>query len=229
MSYTSTFSVRMSCQDCANSITAALQSDPRVENVSCDVDKDIVKVTSSAPPSRLVQLIQSTGRDAIIRGSGAPDSAAVCIIESHDPQHIKSPIRGLIRMITLSTTSLLFDVSLSQLRPNCTYYPTIRSSGDISRGALSTGAALHTLSPILTDASGTAQIYQTMPHLTVASLIGRSIALSTDPSGNVDASSPVGVIARSAGIWQNEKTVCSCSGKTLWEERRDAVSQGIRL
>jgi len=29
-----------------------------------------------------------------------------------------------------------------------------------------------------------------------------------------------GVIARSAGAWGNEKTVCACSGQTMWEEGR---------
>ncbi len=28
-----------------------------------------------------------------------------------------------------------------------------------------------------------------------------------------------GVIARSAGLFENMKKICSCSGKTLWEER----------
>ncbi|CAJ0826137.1 20122_t:CDS:2 [Entrophospora sp. SA101] len=29
-----------------------------------------------------------------------------------------------------------------------------------------------------------------------------------------------GIIARSAGAFENTKKVCSCSGKTLWEEAR---------
>ena len=37
----------------------------------------------------------------------------------------------------------------------------------------------------------------------------------------------VGVIARSAGVWDNDKTVCSCTGKTLWQERKDEVSKGM--
>lgn len=37
----------------------------------------------------------------------------------------------------------------------------------------------------------------------------------------------VGVIARSAGVWENEKVVCGCSGKTVWEERGEAVKRGI--
>lgn len=30
-----------------------------------------------------------------------------------------------------------------------------------------------------------------------------------------------GVVARSAGAWGNEKTVCACSGRTMWEEGRE--------
>lgn len=34
-----------------------------------------------------------------------------------------------------------------------------------------------------------------------------------------------GVVARSAGAWGNEKTVCACSGRTMWEEGRDMQSK----
>lgn len=37
----------------------------------------------------------------------------------------------------------------------------------------------------------------------------------------------VGVVARSAGVWENEKVVCGCSGKTVWEERGEAVTRGM--
>lgn len=30
-----------------------------------------------------------------------------------------------------------------------------------------------------------------------------------------------GVVARSAGAWGNDKTVCACSGRTMWEEGRE--------
>lgn len=42
-----------------------------------------------------------------------------------------------------------------------------------------------------------------------------------------DENTVVGVIARSAGMWDNDKTVCSCTGKTLWEERKDEVKKGM--
>ena len=33
-----------------------------------------------------------------------------------------------------------------------------------------------------------------------------------------------GIIARSAGILQNVKKICLCSGKTLWEEKADVTA-----
>ncbi len=37
----------------------------------------------------------------------------------------------------------------------------------------------------------------------------------------------VGVVARSAGVWENEKVVCGCSGKTVWEEREEMIGKGM--
>ena len=42
-----------------------------------------------------------------------------------------------------------------------------------------------------------------------------------------DAEPVMGVIARSAGAWENDKTVCSCSGKTVWEERGEQKERGM--
>lgn len=47
------------------------------------------------------------------------------------------------------------------------------------------------------------------------------------PFKSDDADTIVGVIARSAGVWDNEKMVCSCSGKNVWEERKEQVSKGM--
>lgn len=42
-----------------------------------------------------------------------------------------------------------------------------------------------------------------------------------------DENTLVGVIARSAGVWDNDKTVCSCTGRTLWQEREEEVGRGM--
>jgi copper chaperone for superoxide dismutase len=64
-------------------------------------------------------------------------------------------------------------------------------------------------------------------------LIGRSMVVC--PEGKAeegmlekeDEDTLVGVVARSAGVWGNDKMVCSCSGKTVWEERREQRGKGM--
>lgn len=63
-------------------------------------------------------------------------------------------------------------------------------------------------------------------NLGVKDLIGRSIVLSSSRD-TVDKDSLCGVIARSAGAWENDKSICSCSGKNVWQERQDAIRKGI--
>jgi len=53
---------------------------------------------------------------------------------------------------------------------------------------------------------------------------GREEGMRDDKGGDKVV---VGVVARSAGVWENEKVVCGCSGKTVWEERGEAVKRGM--
>lgn len=49
--------------------------------------------------------------------------------------------------------------------------------------------------------------------LSVSELIGRGVCVTSE------GEKVCGVIARSAGIFQNYKRICLCSGKVLWDER----------
>lgn len=58
----------------------------------------------------------------------------------------------------------------------------------------------------------------------VGEIIGRGMLVARgEGEGAV-----VGVVARSAGVWENErKVVCSCSGMTVWEERIAMRKMGV--
>lgn len=65
-------------------------------------------------------------------------------------------------------------------------------------------------------------------------LVGRGMCVKRvngegvgDGEGEGEKQEVVGVVARSAGVWENEKVVCGCSGKTVWEEREEMVRKGI--
>lgn len=219
----------MECESCCDSVKTALASVQGIESVDCKLVDQIVSVTGTSAPSQIVRAVQNIGKDAIVRGTGLPNSAAVCILESHAAEDQKTPIKGLARIVSVSKTLALIDITLNGL-PKGTYYPSIRVSGDISQAPQSLGGVLQTLGSIEVtedDGSGlfSGQAF-VKSETQISSLIGRGMAVSTS-ADEVKPQSLVGVIARSAGVWENDKTVCSCSGKTVWEERKDAQSKGL--
>jgi len=223
------FAVPLHCQSCVKDISKALSAVPSIGRFDVDLASQLVYIQGSAPPSLVIKSIQATGRDAILRGSGAPNSSAVCILESHaiaPGAEEESPVKGLARMVEVSPTSTLIDLTIRGL-PAGTYDATIRETGDISRGPASTGKVWPgkgVLGQILVDATGEGQAFLERP-LRVWELVGRAMVVGKQ--GAEERDGVVGVIARSAGAWENSKTVCSCSGKTVWEERQDARRQGI--
>ncbi|KAK9448955.1 superoxide dismutase [Limtongia smithiae] len=222
------FAVPLHCQECVDDVNSALGKLDGISSVNIDLKKELVQVEGSVAPSTIVKAIQQTGRDAIVRGTGEPNSSAVCILESHDPLQAASPVRGLARLVKASPSSTLVDLTLSGMHPLTTYYASVRTNGDISRGPLSTGSMHKYLGAIDVDVNGEGQSFLMKNDLPIWELIGRSIVVGEDRTcKNTFLQDVVGVIARSAGVWENEKTVCSCSGKTVWEERKDARAKGI--
>ena len=145
-------------------------------------------------------------------------------------------------MVQVSPNHTLFDVTIRGL-PAGRYQATVRAAGDISRGAASTGGIWEAvkqtlgvgqvprgqLGTIHVSEDGTGSALLDKP-ISIWEMVGRSMVVSNKAEGTFQQADPetlVGVIARSAGVWDNEKTVCSCSGKSVWEERREQKSKGM--
>ena len=166
--------------------------------------------------------------------------AAVCILETHSTS-VKDYVRGLVRMVQVAPNLTIVDLSIRGLSPGV-YQATIRESGDISRGPESTGGIWDAarakkektpirgvLGTLEVSQSGIATVFLDKP-IQIWEMIGRSIVIARQGDGKFDKQDPdtlVGVIARSAGVWDNDKTVCSCSGKTVWEERKEQADRGM--
>ncbi|EEQ39139.1 Heavy-metal-associated domain family protein [Clavispora lusitaniae] len=242
-SFETVFNVPLECQSCVDSVDAALKRLKDIESFNVDLKSETVTVMGNLPPSEIVKAIQATGKDAIIRGTGKPNSAAVCILESFDPKDKLQPVKGLARIVAVSDSDVYVDLTVNGL-PKGTYYPSIRKSGNLSLGALSTGGLFHAFAPIEVDQpsdltttinslgafnsdkslfSGQSFLHA---NLKVQDLIGRSMILSK-LKDDISKDALCGVIARSAGAWENDKSVCSCTGKTVWQERVDAVQRGV--
>ncbi|KAK5156430.1 hypothetical protein LTR04_005657, partial [Oleoguttula sp. CCFEE 6159] len=220
-----------------------LRTNQGVQNVDANLKQQLVSVEGTAAPSAIVAAIQSTGRDAILRGSGASEGAAVCILETHS-QSVADQVRGLARMVQVSPNLTVIDLSIRGLSPG-NYFATVRETGDISRGPESTGGiwdavrakkeegsttkAKGVFGMVEVGKSGVGTVFWDRP-IQIWEMIGRSMVVSRQQDGRFDKNDPdtlVGVIARSAGVWDNDKTVCSCSGKTVWEERKEQVDKGM--
>lgn len=196
-------------------------------------------IEGTASPSEIVSAIESTGRDAILRGSGKSNTAGVCILETH--ADVKDPVKGLARMVEVGSGLTLVDLTIKGLTPG-TYHATIRERGDISQGAISTGGIWEALKTaagfkkargsfgeIKVGKDGRGNAFLDKP-FSIWEVIGRSMVVSKEAEGPFTQNDPdtlVGVIARSAGVWDNDKTVCSCSGKTVWEERKEQQGRGM--
>ncbi|TVY16063.1 Superoxide dismutase 1 copper chaperone [Lachnellula arida] len=234
------FAVPMSCESCVKDISGSLHQLSGIQKVEANLKEQLVTIEGTAAPSAIVAAIQSTGRDAILRGSGGSNSAAVCILETH-ANTVSDPVRGLARMVQVSPNLTLIDLTIRGLSPG-KYWATIRETGDISRGAVSTRGIWTdpkegALKPrgffgtVTVGKNGMGSVFIDKP-IEIWEMIGRGLVVSKQHEGEGkfeknDEDTLVGVIARSAGVWDNDKTVCSCSGKTLWEERKDEVRKGM--
>lgn len=212
-----------------------------ITKIEANLKDQLFYIEGTAPPSLIVSAIESTGRDAILRGSGSSNSAGVCILETH-AKGVSDPVRGLARMVQVSDNRTLVDLTLRGVSPG-TYHATVRETGDISRGAVSTGGIWEAVKAlggfsqprgvfgqleVGEDGRGSVFLDQSV---SVWEIIGRSMVVSKQQEEKTfqtqDPDTLVGVIARSAGVWDNDKTVCSCSGKTVWEERKEQLGKGM--
>ncbi|RDA86266.1 hypothetical protein CP532_5113 [Ophiocordyceps camponoti-leonardi (nom. inval.)] len=230
-------SFQLSCDDCIKAVSDQLRGLDGITEVRGNLRDQLISVQGSAAPSAIVEAIRATGRDAILRGSGASNSAAVSILETYagrsedENRFPDRAVRGLARMVQISPERTLVDLTVRGLAPG-TYRAMIREYGDVKDGASSTGplwdkGALGVME-VNEDGRGSAfldppfQIWEVIGHAMVLTKQDESI----QPLQN-DEDTVVGVIARSAGAWDNDKTVCSCTGRTLWDERETEVKKGM--
>lgn len=97
------------------------------------------------------------------------------------------------------------------------------------------------LGNIEADANGRAKFQFVDRVVGVGEIIGRSVVVTenaddfgegTADSSSIDGNSgdrlAYGIIARSAGVFQNFKKICACDGVTIWDEREKPLAGGNR-
>ncbi|XP_075948673.1 copper chaperone for superoxide dismutase isoform X1 [Anarhichas minor] len=239
------FAVQMTCESCAVKVRAALEGKPGVSSVSVDVGKEQVLVESALTSAEVQALIESTGRRAVLKGIGGSEhdlGSAVAMLAG------VGRIQGVVRFLQLSEQRCLIDGTIDGLEPG-PHGLHVHALGDLTRDCLSCGEHYNPfgrqhggpgdserhvgdLGNIVAGPDGRASFRQEDSQLKVWDVIGRSLVVDAGEddlgrgdqqlskrTGNSGERLACGIIARSAGLFQNPKQICACDGVTLWEER----------
>jgi copper chaperone for superoxide dismutase len=110
------------------------------------------------------------------------------------------------------------EVTIASYTPGA-YDIVVRETGNLTHGIQSAGQPLRVLGRVEVDERGWGEWSGEVEDLQVWEVLGH--ALSVDQVA--------GVVARSAGVWENVKKVCACSGRTIWEEHQVMAKQASVL
>ncbi|XP_031617746.1 copper chaperone for superoxide dismutase [Contarinia nasturtii] len=247
------FAVQMSGPGCAEKVKQSLNS---VGTVNIDIPSGRVVVDSDMPWIEIQEKIEETGRRAVLSGFG--EKSAVAIVKDVDDKikgvvrFSSTPddahtsgcvVDGVIDGLTPGQHGLHIhecgDISNGCESLGKHYNPrnTRHGSPDNSIDQRHAGD----LGNIEADNGGRAKFRFADKLLTVNEIIGRSIVVTerADDFGLGNAENSLidgdsgkrlacGIIARSAGIFQNFKKICACDGVTIWDERDKPVAGGNR-
>lgn len=176
---------------------------------------------------RLQEFIEKeTGFLAVIKGVGELASAVSELKPSNISIRTGINAHGVIRLSQLDNNFCYADVSIGYNHHKLER-PVLLSLAIHEYGNLEGDEYAHIGNPIvdidMIETSGNdVTLSKAIGNCSVAEMIGRSIALTRlSRESNDKTVISAGVVARAATVQQNKKQVCSCSGKTLWEERVD--------
>ncbi|CAH2324790.1 copper chaperone for superoxide dismutase [Pelobates cultripes] len=240
------FAVQMTCEKCVNAVKKSLEYVKDVQSVSVSLELETVLVETTLAAQEILSLLESTGMKAVLKGMGSNDSknngAAVAIISGEDA------IQGVVRFLQVSEDNCIIDGTLDGLSPGL-HGIHIHEYGDISEGCASCGEHYNPdgnthggpgdidrhvgdLGNIFANDDGRAIFRVENNRLKVWDIIGRSLVVDEKEddlgqgylplskiTGNSGKRLAFGIIARSAGLYENVKKICSCDGVTIWEER----------
>uniref|UniRef100_A0A1Q3F6Q4 superoxide dismutase n=1 Tax=Culex tarsalis TaxID=7177 RepID=A0A1Q3F6Q4_CULTA len=212
------FAVQISGAGCAAEVQHALEGSGQVE---IDVAKGSVLVETATPWIEIQRKIEATGRRAVLSGFGG--QSAVSIV---DHGNESSNVRGVVRFCAISADKpgTVVDGVIDNLAKNRPYKLDVHECGDISAGCDSVGD-VYDSTEISSDENGRATVRFVSERLAVWDLIGRSVVVT---EADTKRRLSCGIIARSAGIFENYKKICACDGVTIWDERDNPLAGGNR-
>ncbi|XP_010784466.1 copper chaperone for superoxide dismutase, partial [Notothenia coriiceps] len=144
-------------------------------------------------------------------------------------------IQGVVRFLQLSEQRCLIDGTIDGLEPG-PHGLHVHTLGDLTQDCLSCGEHYNPfgrqhgspgdserhvgdLGNIVAGPDGRASFRQEDSQIKVWDDAWLGAIPSPNRPGTLGERLACGIIARSAGLFQNAKQICACDGVTLWEER----------
>ncbi|CAG9829116.1 unnamed protein product [Diabrotica balteata] len=216
------FAVQMTCESCVNAVKKSLANISGVQNVQVYLDEQRVVVQSTLPTLQVLKVLESTGKKVAVKGY-AGGQAAVSILEAG-----KVGLQGVVRLIQPTPDICIIDGTIDGLEKG-SYRAFVHECGDISQGcenvgnifnplATQNGRLYGDLGTINSDDNNRAVFRFEDKVIKVSDLIGRAFVVAKNSGSEEAKRVACGVIARSAGLFQNPKTICACDGTTIWDE-----------
>ncbi|GAB1604456.1 copper chaperone for superoxide dismutase-like [Argonauta hians] len=235
---TTEFAVQMTCNSCVNAVKKTLDGVEGISSYDINLENQQVVVKSVLLSSQIKDLLEKSGRKVALKGYGSEFTgknlgAAVAAIDMG-----QSLVQGVIRVIQATPKTCIIEGTLDGLKPG-EHRLTIHEYGDISDSCNSCGNIYGLsekpqdnnsdesfpgdLNVIKASESGRADFRILKDNLDVSSIIGRSMVVHKGSNIPVEINSTervaCGVIARSAGLFENVKQFCACDGVNIWNEK----------
>ncbi|CAE1174758.1 CCS [Acanthosepion pharaonis] len=230
------FAVKMSCNSCVKAVTKVLQGIDGIQSFNINLERQQVIIDSTLPAFKLKELIEKTGRQAVLTGFGITNTethlgAAVAAIDTGNN------VKGVIRMVQATPESCIIEGTIDGLTPGKNTV-CIHQLGDISDGCNSCGDVYSiiesfnkttgNIQAVDTSEDGRATFHKEIKNLKLHEIVGRSVVIHEGDLNALEKGSTVrvgcGIIARSAGIFENAKMLCACDGVSIWDERNRPIA-----
>ena len=210
------FAVKIKGSECVEKIRNKIIEQAKISekciNSVIDENEARIVINSNLPWLQLHEIIESCGFQSALVGF-SDQSAVGVIFNGFNTTNIK----GVIRFCSIpNKKAVLIDGLVDGLVTSKDHFISIYEYGDISDGCNNLGEIYENATyNIKSNDNGRLSIRTIGNNLSISELIGRGICVSNSENEKLAC----GVISRSAGIFQNFKRICVCSGKVLWEER----------
>ncbi|XP_059088410.1 copper chaperone for superoxide dismutase-like [Tigriopus californicus] len=254
------FSVNLTCQSCVEKTEKVLKGVPGINKFQVDLARQSVVVNSTLPSEAIISLIESTGKKAVMTGSGGLlGSMGAAVAAIGGAMGIGAKVKGVVRFTQVDESTCVVDGTIDGLSPG-KHALAIHECGDLTQGCKSVGAHFNPrntrhgsplneenerhvgdLGNISADESGRAVFKFSDKLVKVWDIIGRSVVVAegqddlgqgysplSQINGNCGNLASCGIIARSAGLLQNDKKFCACDGVTIWDERNRPIAGSAR-